>query len=38
VPKLTHLVVLLVLGAGTYFAALWLMGIRIKDFIHRASI
>ena len=38
VPKLLHLVFLLVLGSATYFASLWLMGIRIKDFIHRAVI
>ncbi len=38
VPKLTHLLVLLVLGAASYFATLWLMGIRIKDFIKRAAI
>jgi putative peptidoglycan lipid II flippase len=37
-PKLTHLLVLLALGAASYFATLWLMGIRIKDFIKRAAI
>lgn len=37
-PKLTHLLGLLVLGSAVYFVALWLMGIRIKDFIHRTSI
>jgi putative peptidoglycan lipid II flippase len=38
VPKLTHLLVLLALGAASYFATLWLLGIRIKDFIKRAAI
>ena len=38
VPKLTHLLVLLALGAASYFATLWLMGVRIKDFIKRATI
>jgi putative peptidoglycan lipid II flippase len=38
VPKLIHLVGLLVLGSATYFIALWLMGIRIKDFMHRTAI
>jgi putative peptidoglycan lipid II flippase len=37
-PKLIHLTGLLVLGSATYFIALWLMGIRIKDFIHRTVI
>jgi putative peptidoglycan lipid II flippase len=37
-PKLLHLLGLLVLGSATYFAALWLMGIRIKDFMHRTVI
>ncbi len=37
-PKLIHLLGLLVLGSVTYFAALWLMGIRIKDFMHRTAI
>jgi hypothetical protein len=30
--------VLLALGAASYFATLWLMGVRIKDFIKRATI
>jgi hypothetical protein len=25
------------LGAGTYFASLWLLGFRIKDFARRAA-
>ncbi len=37
-PKLIHLSGLLVLGSATYFLALWLMGIRIKDFMHRTVI
>ena len=36
--KLTHLVGLIVLGAGVYFAALWCMGIRLKDFMHRTVV
>lgn len=36
--KLSHLTALIALGAGVYFAALWLMGIRIKDFMHRAVV
>ena len=35
VAKLTHLTALIALGAAGYFAALWLMGIHIKDFMHR---
>ena len=27
----------LVLGAATYFAALWLLGFRLKDFAKRAA-
>jgi putative peptidoglycan lipid II flippase len=38
VSKLTHLTGLIALGAAVYFAALWLMGIRIKDFMHRAVV
>jgi putative peptidoglycan lipid II flippase len=37
-PKLTHLVVVLGVGAASYFATLWLLGIRVKDFIKRAAI
>jgi hypothetical protein len=37
-PKLIHLSGLLVLGSATYFIALWLMGIRIKDFMHRTAL
>ena len=36
--KLTHLSTLILLGAVTYFGVLWLLGIRIKDFMHRAVI
>ncbi|MFM9834477.1 MAG: murein biosynthesis integral membrane protein MurJ [Methylophilaceae bacterium] len=35
--KLLYLLYLLVLGSGVYFASLWLMGIRIKDFMRRAA-
>lgn len=37
-PKLTHLAALLVLGSTIYFVALWLMGIRFKDFMHRVTV
>ncbi len=37
-PKLVHLAGLLVLGSATYFVALWLMGVRFKDFMHRAVV
>lgn len=37
-PKMMHLVGLLVLGSTVYFLALWLMGIRAKDFIRRSVI
>jgi putative peptidoglycan lipid II flippase len=37
-PKLMHLIGLLVLGSTTYFMALWFMGIRIKDFMHRTIV
>jgi len=37
-PKLIHLTGLLVLGSATYFLALWLMGIRVKDFMHRTTL
>ncbi len=37
-PKMLHLVSLLILGSGIYFAALWLMGIRVKDFMRRTII
>ena len=37
-PKLLHLLGLLVLGSGVYFVALWLMGIRVKDFMRRTVI
>ena len=38
VPKLVHLLVLLLLGSTTYFFVLWALGIRIKDFIKRTVI
>ena len=31
------LVGMVLLGAGIYFAALWLLGFRIKDFARRAA-
>jgi putative peptidoglycan lipid II flippase len=37
-PKLLHLVILLVLGSATYFLVLWVLGIRIKDFMKRTII
>ncbi|MEO8417657.1 MAG: murein biosynthesis integral membrane protein MurJ [Methylophilaceae bacterium] len=37
-PKLIHLSGLLLLGSAIYFAALWLMGIRINDFMHRTTV
>lgn len=37
-PKLIHLTGLLLLGSAIYFAALWLMGIRINDFMHRTTV
>jgi putative peptidoglycan lipid II flippase len=37
-PKVMHLLGLLVLGSVVYFLALWLMGIRAKDFIRRSAI
>ena len=33
--KLLHLAVLLVAGAGSYFLTLWLLGIRISQFMQR---
>ena len=38
VTKLTYLSGLVLLGAAVYFAVLWLLGIRIKDFMHRTVI
>jgi len=37
IPKLIHLSELLVIGVMTYFAVLWLLGIRVKDFIQRTN-
>jgi putative peptidoglycan lipid II flippase len=36
--KLAHLGGLVLLGAATYFSVLWLLGIRIKDFMRRVKI
>ncbi|MEE9331774.1 MAG: murein biosynthesis integral membrane protein MurJ [Methylophilaceae bacterium] len=36
--KVIRLLGLLLLGLGTYFAMLWLMGIRIQDFMRRTTI
>lgn len=38
VPKLLHLLMLLVLGSTTYFFVLWALGIRIKDFMKRTVL
>ena len=38
VPKLVHLLILLVLGSVTYFFVLWVLGIRVKDFMKRTVI
>ncbi len=38
VTKLTNLSGLLVLGASVYFAALWVLGFRLKDFTRRVSV
>src|SRR5690606_2843620 len=38
VNKLLHLSGLVLLGAGVYFISLWLMGIRIQDFMRRTRI
>ncbi|MGB4813177.1 MAG: murein biosynthesis integral membrane protein MurJ [Methylophilaceae bacterium] len=35
-PKMLHLLGLLALGSGVYFLSLWLMGIRVKDFMRRS--
>jgi putative peptidoglycan lipid II flippase len=35
--KLLYLIYLLVLGSTIYFAALWLMGVRVQDFIRRTA-
>ncbi|MGQ0442813.1 MAG: murein biosynthesis integral membrane protein MurJ [Methylophilaceae bacterium] len=36
--KLLRLAGLLILGSGTYFVTLWLMGIRVRDFMRRTII
>lgn len=38
IQKFTRLSLLVLLGGGVYFVALWLMGIRVKDFIHRSVV
>ena len=37
-PRLLHLTGLIVLGAASYFGALWCLGIRIKDFMRRTAM
>lgn len=37
IDKILRLLGLLLIGAGTYFAMLWLMGIRVKDFMRRSA-
>ena len=36
--KLLHLTGLVLLGAAVYFGVLWILGIRIKDFMRRVAI
>jgi putative peptidoglycan lipid II flippase len=36
--KMLHLLSLVVLGTGTYFGMLWLMGIRVQAFMRRTKI
>lgn len=36
--KFSYLAGLVLLGAGVYFAVLWLLGIRIKDFMRRTVV
>jgi len=38
VSKLTHLLGLVLLGAGVYFACLWLTGFRLRDYMRRAQL
>lgn len=38
ISKFSHLLGLVVLGSSVYFISLWLMGIRIKDFMRRTQI
>ncbi|HLD09625.1 MAG TPA: murein biosynthesis integral membrane protein MurJ, partial [Methylophilaceae bacterium] len=38
IQKLLHLSGLVLLGAATYFGVLWLLGIRIKDFMRRVVV
>jgi putative peptidoglycan lipid II flippase len=37
IEKIMRLVGLLLVGLGVYFAMLWLMGIRVKDFMRRTA-
>jgi putative peptidoglycan lipid II flippase len=36
--KMLRLLGLLLIGAGTYFSMLWLMGVRVKDFMRRTVV
>lgn len=38
IPKLLHLLLLLVAGAGSYFATLYIFGLRIQDFMKRTTL
>lgn len=38
ISKFSHLLGLVALGASVYFISLWVMGIRIKDFMRRTKI
>lgn len=38
INKFSHLLGLVLLGSAVYFISLWLMGIRIKDFMRRTQI
>jgi putative peptidoglycan lipid II flippase len=35
--RVSALVGLVLLGAGSYFASLWLLGFRLEDFARRAA-
>ena len=35
--RLLRLLVLLLAGSGTYFATLWMLGFRVRDFVKRAT-
>ncbi len=36
--RISQLCLLVALGAGTYFATLWLLGFRLRDFTRRAAV